>query len=230
MSARATSRAVACIAACCFALSTPCRARAESFNSIRSGATALQLLVFGGSGSRSGLWLKHHISDRSAIQIGATLNLDEANGTSPPPGPSHRHNSRYYSVGVSSEFQLYLDRRGPLTVYVGFGPMWSRARQSDEYTDPYVASDLTLHTHYSKYERKSWSVGGTGSAGFEWFFKRKLSALGRVGAGFMFGRRHENFISVYDLADPSTYQSELTTFDTAASSTSSAALGLAVYF
>jgi hypothetical protein len=80
------------------------------------------------------------------------------------------------------------------------------------------------------FEIRSWEVGATAGVGFEWFFKRKLSVLGRVGANLAFGKQHESTSSAYDVSDPNTYSSRRTNYSTVASTSSSSALGLAVYF
>ena len=76
----------------------------------------------------------------------------------------------------------------------------------------------------------SWQVGATAGVGFEWFFKHKLSVLGRVGANLGLGKNHQNTFAAYDFSNPGTYYTRRLDTSTLTSSSTSSALGLAVYF
>lgn len=213
-------------------IARPCLARSNEDNSLHTGAASVQFLPFGSSyfgPSSQQLMFKAHISDRAAILVGTAFSLDESTGKSPSP-PLRLQNERYYSIGVSAELQRYVDARGPITVFFALGPFWNRNRSAYEYTSHYLAPDSTTHISYSQSERRSWRIGAFGALGFEWFFKRKLSVLGRIGASFGFGERHDNRFSAYDLADPNYFIRENLNYTTAFSGSSAAALGLAVYF
>src|SRR5437867_12668365 len=63
-------------------------ASADESNSLRGGSTAIQFLTFGG-GYRSpfrtsGLYVRHHLSDRGALRVGVDFTIDESTGESPP--------------------------------------------------------------------------------------------------------------------------------------------------
>ena len=202
-------------------------------NSIHAGAVSLQLLTFGGGGflsPRDGISVKAHFSDRGAVLLGASLALDESSGKSAPSQPLYISNSRYYTVTISSEIQEYIDARGPVTMFLALGPYWSRSRSFYERTQERSLFGLPPHADSYRDEQKSWQVGVRGGVGFEWFFKRKLSVLGRVGASLAFGKGHDDSFTAYDLSDPSTYSSHHTDSSSFTSTSSSSALGLAAYF
>jgi len=203
-----------------------CSAEPSQYNSIHARATSIQFFAFGG-GSHA-VALKSHFSDRGAVRVGVNLSLDESTGNGPRSELPHLLNTRNYLISVSGEIQEYVDARGPVTVFVGAGPYWTRGRNSYEETRYYVAYDSTTHYTYSKSERTSWQVGGTATAGFEWFFKRKLSVIGRAGASFGFGKRHEDSIYFNDYFIPPSGAGHFDS-STASAGTSSATLGFAVY-
>ena len=203
----------------------------SEFNSLNSGATSIQLLTFGGGyrGSlrTSGIYLKSHFSDRGALRAGVDFSLSESSGkgSRPPDGG----NDRNYYVIAAAEIDEYVDASGPVTAFIGVGPYWAKSREFYERTETYDYDPTTPVTYYSKYERRSWEVGASAVVGVEWFFKRRLSLLGRVGATLGFGKTRERS------RDYSTYPSFSETsrrFDasTAQAGTSGAALGLGVYF
>ena len=203
-------------------------------NSIHAGATSVQFLTFGG-GYRapafrtSGIYLKTHLSDRGALRVGTEFTLDESSGESPPPELPNNSHITSYSVSVSAEIDEYVDATGPVTVFLGFGPYWSRGRYSSEASGYLTYSNVTF-SRYSKSEYRFWEVGGSAGAGFEWFFKRKLSLIGRVGASLGFGRTRRT--SEYRYGDPYGSESHSENFkaSTATASSSAAALGLGLYF
>ncbi|HMI31236.1 MAG TPA: hypothetical protein VK527_05810 [Candidatus Limnocylindrales bacterium] len=200
-------------------------------NSLHAGATSVQFLVLGGSGSgppafgTSGIFVKTHLSDRGALRVGADLYLNES--TAKPGQLRRAENNRYYAVSVSAEFEEYVDATGPVTVFFGVGPYWTRYRSSTEY----INMDLSdpAYVFYSNYERRTWEVGGAAAVGFEWFFKRRLSMIGRAGASVGFGKRndYEQHTSTYPTYQNQEYRFESTT---ATAASSSAAIGLALYF
>ena len=210
--------AVAAIAVVCAAR---CSAEPSDPNAIHAGATSIQFLAFGGS-SRD-IAFKTHYSDHGAIRVGVNLTLDESTGKAPSTALPHLRVTRYYTIAVSSELQQYIDTKGPVTMFVGAGPYWTKGRSSYEETEYLSGTDL----FYSKSDQRFWQVGGTATAGFEWFFKRKLSVIGRVGASFAFGKTHaQDGYSIGVVPPPG-----MTRFhsSTASAGTSSAALGFAVY-
>jgi len=190
---------------------------------------SLQFFPFGNGaffGPQDGISVKAHFSDRGALLLGAALSLDESTGKSSPSEMLDRINNRYYTVTVTSQIQEYVDARGPVTIFLALGPYWNRARSSYEETRQSPAATIQNY----KSERKSWEVGATGGVGFEWFFKRKLSVVGRVGASLALGKEHETFFLADDLSNPNTYSLRKTDYSTFTSSSASSALGLAVYF
>jgi len=215
----------------------PCLAnRIDSSNSIHKGSTSVQFLAFGDNAFSgpftSGIFFKTHFSDRGALRVGANFRWDDASGRSPrgSPGLAQVENHRNRAILVSAELNQYVDSHGPVTVYLGLGPYWSRYRDFFEayrsFTSPY---DSTTHTVSNRSERVSWVVGASAAAGFEWFFKRKLSMLGRVGGSAGFGKRRESGDYYYDSPPPG-YQPARFNYNIAGAATSSAALGLSVYF
>ena len=237
MTTRPVFRRLLSFAALCSPLfcAAPCLAdRSDEANSIHAGAASIQFLPFGGgssfspASSRSGIFLKSHFSDRGALRLGATLSLDESSGKSPPGPIPNGENIRSYAISVSGEIDEYVDSRGPITAFVGVGPYWVRSRSSFEVWRVYTAPDSTVQRSSYKSERKTWEVGATAAMGFEWFFKRKLSVIGRVGASLGFGKRHDKNSSVFESIVYPGSQNQLDS-NTATAGTSSAALGLAVY-
>lgn len=211
---------------------SPGPASAAEVNSLHGGATSVQFLALGG-GYRtpafrtSGIYLKCHLSDRGALRVGTDFSLDESSGKSPV-GPDFQ-NTRYYSVSVSAEFEEYVDASGPVTVFLGVGPYWTRGRNSWDNFRSDVYNQVT-YVRYSRSEYRYWEIGGSVGVGFEWFFKRRLSLLGRVGATLGFGERHE--LERYYASDPYHPYTDENRLDykTATAGSSSAALGLGVYF
>jgi len=207
------------------------RASDSEFNSIHAGATSVQLLTFGGGyrGSlrTSGIYLKSHISDRGAIRAGVDLSLDESSGKNPL-GPGAENNRRYYVI-VGAELDEYVDASGSVTVFLGVGPYWTRSREFYDRLDVFSPDPSTTYTYYNSFESRGWEAGGSAVVGVEWFFKRRLSLLGRVGATLGFGKRHER--QVADSTDPN-YVGTVSEFNssTVQAGTSTAALGLGIYF
>ena len=213
------------------------QARAHSddpSNSLTGGSTAIQFQTFGG-GYRtpfrtSGIYLKHHLSDRSAVRVGVDFNLDASSGDTPPGTlQSSAEDNEYYSVAVAGEFTRYIDASGQVTVFVGLGPYWQRGRSFNERWQTDI-NGTSIYTSHSKYEARTWEVGGSVTLGFEWFFRRKLSLLGRVGASVGFGEKHS--INQYEASDGVNSYSDTRRFDsdTSTAGSSNAALGLSVYF
>jgi len=221
---------------------SPCRAEWESDrverdrpqNSIRAGATSVQFLTFGG-GYRSpafrtsGIYLKSHFSDRGALRIGTEFSYDNFSGESSPTSSPVSQDYESYSFSVSAEFDEYVDATGPVTAFLGAGPYWSRGRYTRQSSRTDIYNNLQ-YSSYSRRESKSWEVGASIGAGFEWFFKQKLSLVGRVGASLGFGKSHAHEEFIYQ--DPYGNRSGNDDFDTttATASTSTAALGLGLYF
>jgi hypothetical protein len=207
---------------------------ASEVNSIRAGAVGIQFMALSGYGylgpAQPGIAVKAHFSDRGAVLLTTALSLDSYTGHDPRSVQGHQGHQRSYAVSVAAEFLEYVDPRGPVTVFLGLGPFWRRSHYLSDGTDYYTAPDSTVHTAYGISERNYWTVGGTGTVGFEWFFKRKLSMVGRVGASFSFGESHENYFSASDTSDPSTFDRRAIDYTNAFASSSSATLGLAVYF
>jgi|SRR5688572_2852502 len=208
----------------------------DPYNSLHDGAASVQFLTFGG-GYRtpfrtSGFYFKTHLSDRTAFRVGTDFSLDESSATDPlRDDVNYSSNTRSYSISVSSEFQRYIDGDGSVTVFLGFGPYWSRGRNYFDYASRRYA-DLYGRAWFDTYqnETRGWEVGASAAVGFEWFFKRKLSLLGRVGSSVGFGRRHEIRHSNYFDGiqnHPSVERSDATT---ATAGFSGAALGIGVYF
>ena len=212
----------------------------DPYNSLRTGATSIQFLAIGGASRPSfrpsGLYLKWHMSDRNAFRLGTDFSLDESSGKNSLPIPSPPYfgtrtyqNDRNYSVSVSAEFERYVDATGPVTIFVGFGPFWSRGRAYYDETVFYDSYPIASTQTYLD-EQRSWEVGASASIGFEWFFKRKLSLLGRVGGNLGFGERHQNRRVTF--SDGAQTQLHVDRFDTttAEAGIGAAAIGAAVYF
>lgn len=208
-----------------------CRADKDPANSIASGSFAVQFLTFGGGYqqpfSTSGIFMKAHLSDRGALRVGTTFNLDQASSTNPLAIYQDTGNDRSYAFTVSSEYEYYADETGPVTFFVGFGPYWRRARNMYERTLIYDATSGAMQ--YYNDESRAWEVGGAASMGLEWFFKRKLSLLARVGASFGFGQRHDSHFDRY--FDGFQYHESRARRDsnTSTAGTSAAELGLSIY-
>jgi hypothetical protein len=201
---------------------------------LRSGATSVQLLALGGSSRSSlraaGLYIKRHLSRGSALRAGVDFSLDESTGSSPPGyATPYSANSRSYGVTVSGEYDRYLASTGQVAVFVGIGPYWTRGRNLYEYSETRVLAPGELYGYNDRREIRTWELGGTAVVGFEWFFRPRLSVLGRVGAGLGFGERHESEdtreFGLYNSARGSRLNST-----TVSAGTSTAALGLSAYF
>jgi len=228
----ATPRALLCFIAVGSLLGTvdPSFASREhdEFNSIHAGAVSIQLLAFGAgmlmapTFSTSGIFIKTHFSDRNALRVGTALFLDESTGESPPGQPLNFDVARFYSISVSAEIDHYIDARGPVTAFLGIGPYWSRSRSSHEFGRTFSPTDF----YYSRSENRSWEVGAAGAAGFEWFFRRQLSVIARVGASVGFGKLHEDYSGSIRPPGDTTQGVES---DTARGGISSAAVGLAAH-
>lgn len=211
---------------------TPCHASKDPANSIASGAFALQFLTFGGGWEQpfnnSGIYMKWHLSDRGALRAGTSFNLDQSSSTNPLVLYAPQANDRSYNFTVTAEYEYYADESGPVTFAVGFGPYWSRSRSFFERTQLYT-SDPNSPWSYTRDDSHSWVVGGAASAGFEWFFRRKLSLLGRIGASFGFGEAHQvhndRYFDGTDLLESRSRRDATTS----TAGTSSAALGISVY-
>ena len=210
----------------------PASAERSDANSIHAGAVSLQFLTFGGgfSNAKSSISAKAHFSDRGAVLLGTSLFLEESTGKRLPTGLANVSNERNYSITVSGEIQEYVDARGPVTVFVALGPYWNRTRGLYESNREYLASDSTTHLDRYSSDSRSWQIGATAGIGFEWFFKHKLSLLGRVGANLGFGKNHQNTFAAYDFPDPNTFYTRRLETSTLNSGSTSSALGLAVYF
>lgn len=237
MTTRVVFRRLLSFAALCLPLlcAVPCFAdRSDEPNSIHAGAASIQFLAFGGGSlyspgpSSYGIFLKSHFSDRGALRVGTSLSLNESSGKSPAGQPPKGENDRVYTFSVSGEIDEYVASRGPVTAFLGVGPYWIRSRSSYELWEVYTASDSTVHLYRASSEGKRWEVGATAAAGFEWFFKRKLSVMGRVGASLGFGKRHDKSSAGTDGIVFPGYRRQIDS-NTATAGTSSAALGLAVY-
>lgn len=234
MPRRSTIAILITIAACLSSLAPAvCLADKDPANSIASGSFSVQFLTFGGGYqqpfSNSGIFMKVHMSDRSALRAGTTFSLDEESATNPLSAASRlKASDRNYSFMVSSEYEYFADETGPVTFFVGFGPYWSRTRSMYERT--YIDSDTpNAPFDYARLESKNWEVGGAATFGLEWFLKRKVSVLARVGASVGFGKRHQDELDEY--YDGSQLHEARSHFDstTSRAGTSTAALGLSVY-
>jgi len=227
---------LACVAAFLALGACPSAAeRSDEVNSIHAGAASIQFLTFGGGYTSplatNGIYLKAHFSDRGALRIGTDFSLSEASGDGTGDSFVRIRNYGSHSFTVSAEIEEYVDRRGPVTVFFGFGPYWKRSDYHDDGSRTTFNSGVSYYTIDSS-NSTSWVVGGAASAGFEWFFKRKLSVLGRVGASFGFGKQHDSFrYTTTDQFGNVVFddRSQLDS-DTATASSSSAALGLGLYF
>ena len=205
----------------------------STVNSIESGATSVQFLTFGGGSQTpfrtNGIYAKTHLSDRVALRVGTMFGIFQSHGDSPPSPLPSTGNSENYSISVSAEFQEYVDATGPVTLFLGFGPYWSRSRYKQD-TVRYQPNGSSYYIDSYEEEQKSWEIGGSAAVGFEWFFRRKLSVLGRIGASFGFGKDHSSYRAQYgDISNPQTDSLELET-STASGSSAAAALGLGLYF
>lgn len=208
-------------------------ARERPVNSIHSGAASVQFLTFGGGGQgpfhTNGIYFKTHFSDRGALRVGTDFNISEIHGEDPIAALPHARNTDSYSFTVSAEVEEYVDATGPVTVFLGVGPYWSRSRyKADEVRYEQLPSSYYISSYRT--DSRSWEVGGSASAGFEWFFKRKLSVMGRVGASFGAGKSHyENTYISGDIVNPTT-DSQIIDATTTSASSATAALGLGLYF
>jgi hypothetical protein len=211
------------------------RAEPSEINSIHAGATSIQFVTFGGGYTSpfttNGIYLKTHFSDRGALRIGTDFYFNETSGESPPELPQRTRDDQDYSYTVSAEIQQYVDTRGPVTIFFGFGPFWKRAnfRALDTQRSTYLG--ITYY-QYAEYESRNWTIGGSAAAGFEWFFKRKLSVLGRVGASVGFGeqRNGHHYLTTDQFGTVLDDRRDRVDSDTATASSSSAALGFGIYF
>jgi hypothetical protein len=176
------------------------------------------------------VYFKTHFSDRGALRIGADFNFNESHGDSPAQqASSYARNSDSHSVIVSASIDEYVDDTGPVTVLLGIGPYWSQGQGSSDLVQ-YQPYNSTYYVYSYTEESRSWELGGTAAAGFEWFFKRKLSVVGRVGASFGFGRIHrENTNTSGPVGNVTTETLELNS-KTATASSSAASLGFGLYF
>ena len=213
-------------------LAAPASAETASSNSIHAGAVSVQYLAFGGSSkfsgsTRSGVFVKAHFSDRGAVRLGASLSLDESTGKRPAQLPAEVGNTRDYEIYVWSEVQVFLDARGPVTTFVSLGPYWGKSRRMYEETYYALAPDSTERSSHYQDEERSWEAGVTAATGFEWFFRRRISVIGRLGAGIGYTKQHQTYIRSYDDASS---QRQRFDFSSTFSGTSSAALGLSAYF
>jgi hypothetical protein len=200
-------------------------------NSIHAGATSVQFLTFGGTNrfpafSSAGLYLKYHFSDRGALRVGSNFYLDELSAKNPKPPNTSTRDSRNYSVSVSAELEEYVDATGTVTIFLGVGPYWTRGRAFEQF---YYLDTSSPYYTLSRYETKYWEVGGSAAVGFEWFFKRTLSLIGRGGASLGFGKNHG---SNYRETNYPNVPIEDNHFEatTATAGSSATALGMAVHF
>jgi|SRR5882672_2979212 len=218
----------------------PCVADSDAaYNSIHAGAASFQFVTFGGTSrapafSTSGIYMKTHFSDRGAVRVGIdfSLNSNSVTRRDPPDYVSSvKYNTRNYSYNTSAEIQEYVDARGPVTIFFGLGPYWRKARTFNDETATVRPNNSGItYVSYRKAEQKAWEVGGAGSIGFEWFFRSKLSVLGRVGATFGFGKTQDTYHSHYDnVPNAPPPLNARTDANTATAGSSSAALGLAIY-
>jgi hypothetical protein len=210
-------------------------ASAEDINSLKGGSTSIQFLSFGGESRglfrTSGLYMKRHLTDRTALRIGADFSVQESSGETPPSGaPGTVNNTRDYSISLVGEVTRYLDATGPVTMFVGLGPYWTRGRSFYEQWTTQTSGG-TDYSYHDKNDGRYWEIGGSAALGFEWFVKRKLSVLGRVGASVGFGERHQNYAYEYSDGGIITVRSARR-FDgtTAAAASSTGALGFSAYF
>jgi hypothetical protein len=207
----------------------------DPHNSLHDGAASVQFLTFGGGYQTpfqtSGLYFKTHLSDRTAFRVGVDFDLKESSAKDPlGDDVNYTANTRNHSVGVSSEFQRYIDGDGSVTVFLGFGPYWSWSRSYFDYARRYLDFYGPTWVDVYQSETRGWEVGASASVGFEWFFKRKLSLLGRVGSSVGFGKRHE--IRNTNYFDGVQNHPRVERFDatTVSAGISAAALGIGVYF
>ncbi|MGE5176847.1 MAG: hypothetical protein ACM3JJ_10785, partial [Hyphomicrobiales bacterium] len=118
---------------------------------------------------------------------------------------------------------------GPVAIYVAVGPYWSKNRYFDETFYDYTGLYPNVYSYYSR-EEKSWEVGGLIATGFEWFFRSKLSVTGRVGVSAGIGRdttRHHDWqMNGLTREEHSDRQDE----DSATAGSTSATMGVSVYF
>ncbi|HEX7078929.1 MAG TPA: hypothetical protein VF363_10945 [Candidatus Eisenbacteria bacterium] len=230
---RRTPLALALLAGA-FAALPPSPASAEGTNSLHAGATALQFLAVGGSRTpfrTTGVYVKHHLTARNAVRIGAEFSLDNANGDTPPgTGETRVERDRHHAITVSGEFARYLDGDGPVTMFLGVGPYWTQERSLQQYLFEYPSTYGGIASDYREFDNRNSEVGGSVAAGFEWFFRPKLSLLGRLGASVGFGKRHSRDEERF--SDGTSTAISIRRFDgtTAASATSNGILGFAAYF
>jgi hypothetical protein len=212
-----------------------CGAEPSDINSIHAGATSIQFVTFGGGYTSpfttNGIYLKTHFSDRGALRIGTDFYLSESSGDTPEDPSQQTRDYKSHSYTVSAEIQEYVDPKGPVTVFLGFGPYWKRGDFRDVYSRQSTNSGFTYY-NYSEFETRSWTVGGSAAAGFEWFFKRKLSVLGRVGASFGFGKQRDghHFRTTDQFGTVLEDRRDRVDSNTATATSSSAALGFGLYF
>ena len=200
-------------------------------NSIHAGALSVQLLTFG-SGT-NGIFAKWHVSDRAALRLGTDFYISESSGDSPvgQPERGETSTSQRHQYRISLELEDYVDATGPVTMFLGAGPFFAHSYSLDDFSG-YQTYNFVTYYDYFRGERTGWALGGTASAGFEWFFRRKLSVIGRVSASLAFGKNHDDerrlSLNSLGVVDTDTH----TQFDetTASASTSSAGLGLGFHF
>jgi hypothetical protein len=138
--------------------------------------------------------------------------------------------TRNYALTVSAEFDRYLAAAGSFALFVGAGPYWARGRNFTEYVYSSVDPPGIAYGDRRSQESRTWELGGFATTGFEWFVRPRLSVLGRVGASFGFGERHQydreaSWRGAEGVSRTSQFDSS-----TASAGTSTAALGLSAYF
>lgn len=177
------------------ALITVSNAAAEEANSLHSGATAIQFFVLGGVSQAPfqsrGLYVKHHLGRRDAIRVGADFWLDNSSGDSPSFAvPRTFDTGRRHSVTVTGEYERYVTADSPVAIYLALGPYYSRGRSYYERSIDWSAIDPNASS-YSSDDTRSWELGAAAAAGFEWFFRSKLSMTGRLGVSAGAGKTHQ---------------------------------------
>jgi hypothetical protein len=165
--------------------------------------------------------LKRHTSRNSAFRLG--LNLDLVFSDKEDEDVSIRADTVYFTRTTSDErnsqgveldlcYMYYSNPDAQVNVFFGGGPLvsFARARSERSYFTSVPGGDSEINTTESW--SRSWSVGGRGLAGVEWFATKGISFHAEYRATLRYGRTRSEHstrrVNVDDEVSGSVYESE----------------------
>jgi len=173
-------------------------------NSLQKGSWALQFEISGvlTTGGKPGTVfnLKHQYTDHSAIRLGVSLDantsdIDSKTDRAPEANYTdwEKQNTDNENIELIGEYIYYPSPASDLNMFVGFGPhiKYTRQNRNNEYYTSRAEPETASRVIY-EYFTDTWTFGGAGGLGCEWFFARQFSLLAEYCLFLDYEHSHEN--------------------------------------